>query len=126
MVNGDYKDTVKEQPGSASVVQGVTEDRFGIGYSGIGYRTSGVKALQLADKDNAFFDGAYGNVTSGKYPLWRFLYLYVNKAPGKPLDPLVKEFVKLILSREGQEVVLKDGYLPLSPAIVKEELAKLE
>jgi len=123
--NGDYKDEVKEQPGSASVVQGVTEDRFGVGYSGIGYKTSGVKALQLAEKDQ-FFDGAYANVTSGKYPLSRFLYLYVNKAPGKPLDPLVKEYLKLILSKEGQEVVVKDGYLPLPANLVKEELAKLE
>jgi phosphate transport system substrate-binding protein len=123
--NGDYRDTVKEQPGSASVVQGVTEDRFGIGYSGIGYKTSGVKALQVADKDQ-FFDGAYTNVTSGKYPLSRFLYIYVNKAPGKPLDPLVKEYLKLILSKDGQEVVVKDGYLPLPPAIVSEELKKLE
>jgi phosphate transport system substrate-binding protein len=122
---GDYKDSVKEQPGSASVVQGVTEDRFGIGYSGIGYRTSGVKPLQLADKDQ-FFDGSYANVTSGKYPLSRFLFIYINKAPGKPLDPLVKEYVKLILSKDGQEVVVKDGYLPLSPAIVTEELKKLE
>ncbi len=122
---GDYRDTVKEQPGSASVVQGVTEDRFGIGYSGIGYRTSGVKTLQLAEKDQ-FFDGSYGNVTSGKYPLSRFLYIYINKAPGKPLDPLVKEYIKLILSKDGQEVVVKDGYLPLSPAIVAEELKKLE
>ncbi len=122
---GDYRDTVKEQPGSASVVQGVTEDRFGIGYSGIGYKTSGVKALQLAEKDQ-FFDGGYANVTSGKYPLARFLYIYVNKAPGKPLDPLVKEYLKLILSKDGQEVVVKDGYLPLSPAIVAEELKKLE
>ena len=123
--NGDYKDEVKEQPGSASVVQGVTEDRFGIGYSGIGYKTSGVKALQLADKDQ-FFDGAYGNVTSGKYPLSRFLYIYVNKAPGKPLDPLVKEYLKLILSKDGQEVVVKDGYLPLPATIIAEELKKLE
>jgi len=123
--NGDYKDEVKEQPGSASVVQGVTEDRFGIGYSGIGYKTSGVKALQLADKD-AFFDGAYDNVTSGKYPLSRFLYIYVNKGPGKPLDPLVKEYLKLILSKEGQEVVVKDGYLPLPANLVAEELKKLE
>jgi phosphate transport system substrate-binding protein len=122
---GDYKDSVKEQPGSASVVQGVTEDRFGIGYSGIGYKTSGVKAIQLAEKDQ-FFDGSYANVTSGKYPLSRFLYLYINKAPGKPLDPLVKEYVKLILSKDGQEVVVKDGYLPLSPPIVAEELKKLE
>jgi phosphate transport system substrate-binding protein len=125
--NGDYKDTVKEQPGSASVVQGVTEDRFGVGYSGIGYKTSGVKPVQLAEKDGgAFFDGAYENVTSGKYPLSRFLYIYINKAPGKPLDPMVKEFVKLILSKDGQEVVVKDGYLPLTPQIVTEELAKLD
>jgi len=124
---GDYKDAVKEQPGSASVVQGVTEDRFGMGYSGIGYRTSGVKALKLADKDGGtFFDGSYENVTSGKYPLSRFLYIYVNRAPGKPLDPLVKEFVRLVLSKEGQEVVVKDGYLPLTPEIVKAELAKVE
>jgi phosphate transport system substrate-binding protein len=127
MMNGDYKDSVKEQPGSASVVQGVTEDRFGIGYSGIGYKTSGVKAAHLADKEGGeYYDGAYANVTSGKYPLARFLYLYINKAPGKGLDPLVKEFVKLILSKQGQEVVVKDGYLPLSPEIVTQELAKLE
>jgi phosphate transport system substrate-binding protein len=127
LMNGDYKDTVKEQPGSASVVQGVTEDRYGMGYSGIGYRTSGVKPVALSDKDGgAFSDGNYGDVVSGKYPLNRFLYIYINKAPGKPLDPIVKEFVKLILSKEGQEVVVKDGYLPLTPQIVTEELAKLE
>jgi len=125
--NGDYKDTVKEQPGSASVVQGVTEDRFAIGYSGIGYRTSGVKPVALAETDaGPFMEGTYEQVTSGKYPLSRYLYLYLNKAPGKPLDPLPREFVKLILSREGQEVVVKDGYMPLPAKIVQEELAKLK
>jgi phosphate transport system substrate-binding protein len=123
--NGDYRDTVKEQPGSASVVQGVTEDRFGLGYSGIGYRTSGVKVVALAEKD-AFSDGSYEDVKSGKYPLARFLYIYINKAPGKPLDPLVNEFAKLIFSKEGQDVVVKDGYLPLPASIVAEELKKLE
>jgi phosphate transport system substrate-binding protein len=124
--NGDYKTTVKEQPGSASVVQGVTEDRFGIGYSGIGYRTSGVKAVALAETEKGpFSDGSYEDVQSGKYPLWRFLYVYVNKAPGKPLDPLVGEFLKLIFSREGQEVVVKDGYMPLSAAQAQAELAKI-
>ncbi len=123
--NGDFRDTVKEQPGSASVVQGVTEDRFGIGYSGIGYRTSGVKVLALAETTN-FSSGSYDDVKSGKYPLARFLYIYINKAPGKPLDPLVKEFAKMILSKEGQEVVIKDGYLPLPADVVKQELAKLE
>jgi phosphate transport system substrate-binding protein len=125
--NGDYKDQVKEQPGSASVVQGVTEDRFGIGYSGIGYRTSGVKVVALAEKDGgAFSDGSYEDVKTGKYPLNRFLYLYINKAPGKPLDPVVKEFCKLIFSKEGQEVVIKDGYLPLPADVAKQELTKLE
>jgi len=125
--NGDYKDNVKEQPGSASVVQGVTEDRFGMGYSGIGYKTSGVKAVALANKDGEpFSSGSYDDVKSGKYPLNRFLYIYINKAPGKPLDPLVKEFCKLMFSKEGQEVVVKDGYLPLPAEIAKQELAKLE
>jgi phosphate transport system substrate-binding protein len=124
--NGDYKDAVKEQPGSASVVQGVTEDRYGMGYSGIGYKTSGVKVVSLGEREGAYSDGNYGDVVSGKYPLNRFLFLYINRAPGKPLDPLVKEFVKFILSKEGQEVVIKDGYLPLSAEIAKQELAKLE
>jgi phosphate transport system substrate-binding protein len=124
--NGDYKDTVKEQPGSASVVQGITEDRFGIGYSGSGYRTSGVRAVPLAEKDaGPYFEGTYEEVTSGKYPLSRFLYIYVNKNPSKPLDPLQLEFLKLILSKEGQEVVVKDGYMPLTAAQVKEELGKI-
>ena len=125
--NGDYKDTVKEQPGSASVVQGVTEDRFGIGYSGIGYHTSGVKLVPVAETDKGpFSDGSYADVTSGKYPLWRFLYIYVNKAPGKPLDPLVAEFVKLMFSKEGQEAVVKDGYMPLSAEQAQDELAKVK
>jgi len=124
--NGDYKNTVKEQPGSASVVQGVTEDRFGIGYSGIGYKTSGVRAVPLAETEKGpYSDGSYADVQSGAYPLARFLYLYVNKAPGKPLDPLVLEFVKLMYSKEGQEVVVKDGYMPLSAAQAQAELAKV-
>jgi phosphate transport system substrate-binding protein len=125
--NGDFKDTVKEQPGSASVVQGVTADRFGIGYSGIGYKTSGVKALAIgATAAGPFSDGSYADILADKYPLKRYLYVYINRAPGKPLDPLVREFVKYMLSKEGQEVVVKDGYLPLPAKIVKEELAKIQ
>ena len=124
--NGDFKDTVKEQPGSASVVQGITEDRYGIGYSGVGYRTSGVKAVALAETDaGPFLAGNYQDVTSGKYPLWRYLYIYVNKAPGRALDPLVGEFVKLMLSKEGQEAVVKDGYMPLPAKLAQAELAKV-
>jgi phosphate transport system substrate-binding protein len=125
--NGDFKDTVKEQPGSASVVQGVTNDRYGMGYSGIGYKTSGVKNLALAEKEGgAFSSGSYQDVVNGTYPLHRYLYIYVNRAPGKPLDPLVREFLKLVLSKEGQEVVIKDGYLPLTPQIVGDERRKLD
>jgi phosphate transport system substrate-binding protein len=124
--NGDYKDTVKEQPGSASVVQGVTEDRFGIGYCGIGYKTSGVKVVPLSETESSpVSDGNQADVVSGKYPLSRYLYLYINRAPNKPLDPLVAEFTKLIFSKEGQEVVIKDGYMPIAADIVKQELAKI-
>jgi phosphate transport system substrate-binding protein len=127
LANGDYKDTVKEQPGSASVVQGLTADRFGMGYSGIGYKTSGVKNLALAEKaGGAYSSGSYEEVVNGKYPLARFLYLYVNKAPGKELDPVVREFLRFVFSREGQEIVVKDGYYPLTAKIVGEELAKLK
>jgi phosphate transport system substrate-binding protein len=124
--NGDYKDEVKEQPGSASVVQGVTVDRYAIGYSGIGYATAGVRAVPVAatDKDKcheAVAEEAY----SGNYPLARFLYVYVNKAPAKPLDPLTRELVRLMLSREGQEVVVKDGYFPIPASVAKEELNKV-
>ncbi|MGH7324931.1 MAG: PstS family phosphate ABC transporter substrate-binding protein [Candidatus Rokuibacteriota bacterium] len=125
--NGDYKDEVKEQPGSASVVQGVTVDRFAIGYSGIGYATAGVRAVPLADKEGAqCVEASPDNSYAGTYPLARFLYVYVNKAPGKALDPLTREFVKLVLSRQGQQDVVKDGYFPIPAAISKEELNKIQ
>lgn len=124
---GDFRDTVKEQPGSAAVVQGVTVDRYSMGYSGIGYTTPGVRAVPLSEKDGGkVFDATAANSYAGDYPLSRFLYVYINKAPGKPLDPIVKEFMKLVLSREGQEVVVKDGYYPLPASIVAEELKKLD
>ena len=125
--NGDFKDTVKEQPGSAAVVQGVTVDRFGVGYSGIGYATAGVRAVPLTEKDGGkCVEATADNSYSGAYPLARFLYVYVNKAPGKALDPLTREFVKLIVAREGQEGVLKDGYFPIPATIAKEELSKIQ
>jgi phosphate transport system substrate-binding protein len=124
--NGDYKDEVKEQPGSASVVQGVTVDRYGIGYSGIGYATAGVRAVPIAEKEGAAcVEATADNSYSGTYPLARFLYVYINKPPGKALDPLTQEFVKLMVSKEGQEVVVKDGYFPIPASIAKEEVGKL-
>jgi phosphate transport system substrate-binding protein len=124
--NGDYKDSVKEQPGSASVVQGVTVDRFAMGYSGIGYATAGVRAVPLTEKDGGkCVEATADNAYNGSYPLARFLYVYVNKAPGKPLAPMVREFARLMLSREGQEAVVKDGYFPIPAQVAKEELNKV-
>jgi len=117
---GDYKKSVKEQPGSSAVVQGVASDLGGIGYSGIGYVTSGVKALSI--------DGVaptYENCLSGEFPLARFLYVYVNKKPNEPVDKLTLEFLKSVLSKKGQEIVVKDGYFPLPASVIEEELAKL-
>ena len=124
--NGDYKDEVKEQPGSASVVQGVTVDRYAMGYSGIGYATAGVRAVPLAEKaGGACVEATAENSYAGKYPLARFLYVYVNNAPGKGLDPLMREFVRFMFTRQGQEVVIKDGYFPVPNSIAKEELGKV-
>jgi phosphate transport system substrate-binding protein len=125
--NGDYKNSVKEQPGSASVVEGVAHDIAGIGYSGIGYATSGVRALPLSDKKGAPAEAAnYQNVLSGKYPLARMLYIYVAKKPGDPMPKVVEEFLKYALSKEGQEIVVKDGYDPLTAKMVAEQLKDLK
>jgi phosphate transport system substrate-binding protein len=127
MKNGDYKDEVKEQPGSAAVVQGVTVDRYAVGYSGIGYTTAGVRAVPLSAKTGgACVDADAANAYAGKYPLARFLYVYINRAPGKALDPLTREFAKFALSRQGQEAVIKDGFFSLPSSITKEELARID
>lgn len=125
LCKGDFKNNVNEQPGSASVVQGVSESVNGIGYSGIGYKTASVRALPLAKKGTDYVEATSANAVSGAYPLSRFLYVYVNKAPNKALDPITAEFIKLIMSQQGQEVVVKDGYVPLPAAVVKKQFEAL-
>ncbi|MDD3447315.1 MAG: phosphate ABC transporter substrate-binding protein PstS family protein [Zavarzinia sp.] len=126
MCKGDYKASINEQPGSASVVQGVTESINGIGYSGIGYMTSGVRALPLAkEAGQPFAEPSAENAANGSYPLSRVLWVYVNKHPNRALPPLEREFFKLVLSKPGQETVVKDGYIPLPAGLAKKELAKL-
>ena len=127
LCKGDFKNHVNEQPGSASVVQSVSTSLNGIGYSGIGYQTSSVRALALSREDGGELIAATSeNAVSGEYPLARFLYVYVNKAPNQPLDPLTREFIKMVLSKQGQEVVVKDGYIPLPASVVARQLAALE
>jgi len=123
LFKGDYKDSVKEQPGSSSVVQGVASDKFGIGYSGIGYKTADVSIVPLAKEGTDFVPADADSVT--EYPLARFLYVYVNYKPGSDLDPLRREYIKLIFSKQGQEIVVKDGYLPVPYPIAKADLAKV-
>lgn len=127
LCKGDYKNSVNEQPGSASVVQGISASINGIGYSGLGYRTAGVKTVPLAkNAGETYYDATPENAVSGNFPLARMLYIYVNKAPNKPLDPVVKEFITMVLSKGGQEVVYKDGYVPIPAKVVARELAKLK
>jgi len=127
LCKGDFKNNVNEQPGSASVVQSVSSSLNGIGYSGIGYKTSGVKAVPLTKKPGKPFVAATAeNAINKTYPLSRYLYVYVNKHPNKPLSPIDREFIKLVLSKAGQQVVVKDGYIPLPSKVVEKELAKLK
>ncbi len=127
LCKGDYKSTVNEQPGSASVVQSVSSSLNGIGYSGVGYKTSGVKAVALAKKPGQpFVEASNENALNGSYPLSRFLYVYVNKQPNKPLAPLEREFIKMVLSKVGQEVVIKDGYIPLPASVIEKQLKAIQ
>ena len=124
--NGDYRSSVKEQPGSAAVVNGIAGDKAGIGYSGIGYRTSEVRALPIAARDGGpFVEPEFENALDGSYPLARLLYVYIPKDPGQPLPAATLEFMKFILSREGQALVERDGYGALPADVLQEQLRLL-
>ena len=126
LCEGDFKNSVNEQPGSASVVQSVSTSINGIGYSGIGYRTSSIRSVPIARNANSeYFDATAENSVTGNYPLARFLWVYVNKAPNTELPPLEREFIKLIMSKAGQDIVLKDGYIPLPASVVDNALGIL-
>lgn len=126
LFKGDYKDTVKEQPGSSAVVQGVATDKYGIGYSGIGYKTADVRALPLAaDAKSKLVEATPENAYRGEYPLSRFLILYVNHKPDTELDPLRREFLRYMLGKEGQMDVVKDGYYPLTAKLAEAQRKKI-
>ncbi len=123
LFNGDYRDSVKEQPGSSTVVQGVASDRFAIGYSGVGYKTADVRSVPIAARPGqTCYDATAEHAYSGDYPISRFLYIYVNVNPNQPLDPLRREFIRFVYSRQGQEAVVKDGYFPVPSAIADEDM----
>ncbi len=127
LFKGDFKDAVKEQQGSSSVVQAIASDKYGMGYSGIGYMTADVRALPLAkDAKSAFISATPENAYSGNYPMARFLYVYVNYKPGSELDPLRREFIRYVLSKQGQEEVVKDGYYPLTAKLAADALKRID
>lgn len=127
LCEGDFKNSVNEQPGSASVVQSISSSLNGIGYSGYGYTTSSVRSVPLANGEgNPYVQASAENAINGTYPLARFLYVYVNREPGKQLDPVTGEFMRMVLSRSGQAVVVKDGYIPLPAAVAARERTKIE
>jgi phosphate transport system substrate-binding protein len=126
LYGGEYKPEVKQQVGSETVVQGVAGDKFAIGYSGIGYKTDGVRAVPLGIASSLNCHGTSEEETrSGKYPIARFLYIYLNKKPNEALDPLRGEFIKFILSKDGQSLTEQGGYYPITNEMREAELKKL-
>ena len=125
LLKGDFLSTVQEQPGSSAVILGVANDFFSLGYSGIGYKSSGVRVLQISSDGQQFVGPSYSNVIRGSYPLSRVLWIYINHPEGESLDPLVLEFIRLVLSRQGQEVVLRDGYFPVPAEVAARVLNQL-
>jgi phosphate transport system substrate-binding protein len=126
LYGGDYKSTIKQEPGSEAVVEAVAADKFGIGYSGIGYKNEGVRAVPLASYyGGTCYEASAETAMSGKYPIARYLYLYLNKKPSQPLDPLRAEFVKYILSKDGQELTERGGFFPITNEIRDADLKRL-
>ena len=123
LYKGDYKNSVKEQPGSSAVIQGIASDKFSIGYSGIGYNTADVRALSISRKTGEQCIPPNIETTyTGNYPFARFLYIYTNKKPHQPFDPLRLQFIKYILSKNGQLSVIKAGFFPINAAIANHTL----
>lgn len=126
LCSGDFRNNVNEQPGSSSVVQSIGSSLNGIGYAGIGTLTSAVRAVPIVPKAGGRAVAPTAeNALNDSYPLHRYLYVYVNKKPGVPLNILEREFMTFILSASGQEAVVKDGYVPMSARMLSRERSKL-
>jgi phosphate transport system substrate-binding protein len=110
LLKGSFRPTLREVPGSASLIVAIEKDPEGIGYSGIGYQTSSVRIVPLASSDGLPYVLPTEETTSdGTYPLTRQLYLYVNQKPGEAMNPALLEFLRYVNSREGQDTVVRAG-----------------
>jgi len=126
LCKGDFRSDVAEFPGSAAVVQAVAGNSRSIGYASFGFHLSGVKMLAVMNDQGQAIAPDADAIRSGRYPWARPLYLYVNKAPGKPLPPLVAAFLQQVLSVQGQRRVSEAGYLPLSDSQMAQARAALQ
>ena len=134
LLGGDYRDGIEFVKGKGFThaftvaAEDMAHKPGGLTYALLSNVTSNVKVLPIAEKEGTpFLAPTVENVYSHAYPLSRFVYIFVNRPPGKALEPKVKEFLQLVLSREGQDIVAREGvYIPLTPETVREERAKLE
>lgn len=126
LCRGDFRSDVAEFPGSAAVVQAVARNPRSIGYASFGFHLSGVKMLSIVNASGEAIAPDVESIRNGRYPWARPLYLYVNKAPDKPLPPLVAAFLQQVLSAQGQRRVSEAGYLPLSDSQMAQARAALE
>ncbi len=120
LFGGDYSSEVREQPGSSTVIQGVASDIGGIGYSGVGYGTADVRALDIRGEDGTCY--TTDDAPEGTYPIARFLYIYMNVDPNAELEPLRAEFVRYVYSQQGQNDVVRAGFFPVTARIADLDL----
>jgi len=121
LFGGDYSPEVREQPGSSTVIQGVAADIGGIGYSGVGYATADVRAVEIRGADGECYGPTVENASSGDYAIARFLYVYVNHNPNETMEPLRAEFIRYVYSQQGQSDVVRSGYFPVNTAIANQD-----
>ena len=134
LLHGEFKPSIREQgqeaddESLAAVVSAVARDPNAIGFAGFAQADPAVKTLAIGEmEDGPFVEGSFETVLRRTYPLARFGYVYVNRSPDRPLAPAVREFLRMILSKEGQQIVTADGVSqPLPDSIVQEERAKIE
>jgi phosphate transport system substrate-binding protein len=120
---GDFKDGIREQPGTATEILAIARDSNGIGYAGAGYRTSLVRVVPVAEQaGQPYIMPTADTVADGTYPLSRSLYLYVKKGAKDKLARAIIEFLKFASSQEGQQAVVQAGFFPLTKALIAKNM----
>lgn len=127
---GELKSAFQAKSPSPAVIASIVADRSGIGYVGLGHglrNPEGIRPIALAEQQSGpYVPPEPGTVVSGTYPLARYLSMFLDRRPGKPIDPTLKEFLRFVWTREGQDVLLKQGYLPMAAKTVEREWVRVE